>query len=126
MRHRILIAAALALGLAGCAVSVDQQGQDTVARLRTITDADLAQAQRLATINKDDAALQCLAAIQTIVIEVRTWTAVGPMTLFQAGMDVTNPGGFLNVACAAERANVKARVNLFIGSTATLLAAFGL
>lgn len=125
---RLLIAAALAIGLGGCVIAdaTSDQGKAMIERFRQISDADMNQAERLASLNKDDAALQCLRAIRTIVYEVRTWTVIGPMTAFQAGMDVTNPGGYLNVACAAERANVKARINLFIGSTATLLATFGL
>jgi len=110
----------------GCAITVDTKGQEMIERFRQIADEDMMHAQRLAELNKDDAALACLKAIDTIRLEVRTWKAVGALTVFQAGMDITNPGGYLNVECAAERAAVKARIQLFIGSTATLLATFGL
>lgn len=116
----------LLFALGGCAATIDQQGQDTIAQLRAVTDADLSQAMQLAILNKDTAAQQCIIAITNVVQTLRTFNTVGAATIFQAGMDITNPGGYLNVECAAERANVKARVQLFIGSTATLLATFGL
>jgi len=122
---------AAALGfviLAGCAIddAVDARGKEMLARFQAISDADIAQARAWAFLNRDEPAIRCLDAIRVVVVQARSMTVIGPMTAFQMGMDITNPGGFLNIECAAERASVKARVQLFIGSTATLLAAFGL
>ena len=114
--------------LAGCSIQdhLDAKGQEELHRIQAISDADIEQARRWAYLNKDTAALQCIEAIRVVVIQARSMTVIGPMTGFQMGMDITNPGGYLNVECAAERAQVKSRVQLFVGSSVTLLAAFGL
>lgn len=125
-----LIRWAAALGLAvtlqACTVTVDQRGQELLKQIQAVTDEDIRQTSALIELNNDDPARQCLAGIVKVRNTLRTFTTIAPMTVFQAGMDITNPAGFINAACAAERAAVKARVQLFIGSTATLLAAFGL
>ena len=121
-----LLLAVLAGALAGC--TINDQGNDAVQKLSAVSLADIDQATAFATLNQDAPALQCLAAIRVVVAGIQSWQkpVVGPVTAFQMGMDITNPQGYLNANCAAERAQVKARVQLFMGQAATIAATFGL
>ena len=112
--------------LSACTQMLDQKGKETLDQLHATTLTDVDQAYAWAFLNRDEPAMQCLSAIRVVVVQAHSMTEIGPITLVQMGMDITSPTGYLNSQCAAQRAVMKARVQLFIGSTATLLAAFGL
>ena len=118
----LAVAAALLLG--GC--TINQAGQDARDRLASISLADLDQALQWADLNHDVAAQQCFTAMRRVVVQLHSNATIGAVTTFQMGMDITNPAGYLNTECAAERAAVKARVQLFTGKAATIAATFGL
>lgn len=120
--RRLLLA--LPILLAGCAQNMVDQGNEFAQQLKAIAIPDIDMAYQLAVLNDDKAAMQCYPALRYVVSTLQL--PAGAVTLFQAGMDITNPAGYLNTACAAERAAIKARVQLFIGKTATIAAAFGL
>lgn len=123
---------ALAIGLASC--SFTDRGQQAADQLAAVSLRDIDQAYGLAVLNHDEPAKQCLVAIRYVVTSIQAYAAaqpdgklvIGPLTAFQMGMDITNPGGYLQTECAAQKAQVKSRVQLFLGQTATLLATFGL
>lgn len=122
MKH-LAIAAALLLG--GC--SFTDAGQDFVTRVSTMSLADIERAQSLAALNQNVPAQQCWAAIHLVVQGQASYhTPPGPATLFQAGLDITDPNGYLNQQCLALRQQVKERVQLFLGKGATIAASFGL
>lgn len=128
--HWALLAALLTL--AGC--SFTDQGQQAADELAAVSLRDIDQAMGLAILNNDQPAQQCLKAIRYVVTSIQAYAAIqpdgklviGPLTAFQMGMDITNPAGYLQTECAAQKAQIKSRVQLFVGKTATLLAAFGL
>ncbi len=124
--RRLILAAVLPLALGGCTAMLSQQGQDTLAEMRAVTDADMAQAYQLALLNNDKPAMQCLVAIRTVVLTLRTFTVAGPMTLVQAGMDVTSPTGYLQVECAAQKAAIRSRIAMLTAKAGALFASFGL
>jgi hypothetical protein len=129
MRH-ILTAAALALG--GC--SFTDQGQAAVDELAAVSLRDIDQAMGFAVLNSDKPAQQCLTAIRYVVTSIQSYAAsqpdgklvVGPLTAFQMGMDITNPQGYLQTECAAQKAAIRSRVALLTAKGAALFASFGL
>lgn len=122
----------LTLMLGACAFT--DRGQAAADQLGAVSVRDIDQAMGLAILNNDQPAQACLKAIRYVVTSIQAYAAaqpdgklvVGPLTAFQMGMDITNPGGYLQTECAAQKAQVKSRVQLFLGQTATLLATFGL
>jgi hypothetical protein len=117
----------LVLLLGGCSAAMEDQGKQFTAKLDAYTLRDIDRAYGWASLNNDEAAKRCLMAIRLVVSMHQAYQEPpGAFTLFQAGMDITNPSGYLNVECAAERSAVKDRVALFLGKSATILATFGL
>jgi hypothetical protein len=124
-RGAIVTAAAILLG--GCSAAMEDQGKQFTAKLDAYTLRDIDRAYGWASLNNDEAAKRCLMAIRLVVSMHQAYhEPPGAFTLFQAGMDVTNPQGFLQVECGAEKEAVKSRVQLFLGKAATIMATFGL
>lgn len=124
-----LAIAALLLPLAGC---ISERGKDFVAEVSQYSTTDIDQAMGLAVINQDKPALQCLKAIRYVVVTIQTYVAtaekpvVGPFTALQIGMDLTNPQGYLQTECAAQKAAIRSRVEMLTAKAGALFASFGL
>lgn len=126
---RIIAAIALALGLGGC---ISDQGKEFIDQASQFSVTDIDQAIGLAVINNDKPAIQCFTAMRYMVSTIQTYVAttekpvVGAFTTLQVGMDLTNPQGYLQTECAAEKAAIRSRVALLTAKGAALFASFGL
>lgn len=124
------LAIAVCLLLGGCMTSADMsaRGQAMYDEIMSFSQADLDTAIALANYNKDQPAVQCWSAINDFIsaVKARPRVTVGAFTSVQVFMDLTNPNGTLNTACEAQRAAVKARVQLLIAKVATFAASVGL
>ena len=118
------------MSLGGCVTSADMQarGQAMYDEIMAFSQSDLDTAIALANYNKDQPAIQCWTAIDDFItaVKARPQVTVGTFTTVQVFMDLTNPNGTLNTACAAQRAAVKARVQTIIAQVATFAASVGL
>lgn len=129
MMRPFLTAAALALTLSGC---ISDQGKDFIAQASQFSVTDIDQAIGLAVINGDKPAQQCLKAIRYMTTTIQSYIAttekpvLGAFTTLQIGMDLTNPQGYLQTECAAEKAAIRSRVALLTAKGAALFASFGL
>lgn len=125
---RIALGFLAALTLAGCAAQLTDEAQKAVDQLLAVNLADVHQAQQLAYFNDDKAGIECWGALAELVAYVQSFPkplVIGPATAAQIFSDLTNPSGKVNVACAAAKATLKARVQQVVGGGIMIFSPLG-
>lgn len=113
----------LCVVVSGCTLT--GQGEQLLTDLGNRSLADIDTAHQLAFRNDNKAAMRCLEAKRQVVVLVKNMRIIGPETVLQAGLDITDPGGYLNQECLAWRQQIRDRAALYAGRTVALGAAFG-